>query len=207
MAGSRAAEHHELGQVRKEAAISELLRVLRGSLVGAGDRHHRCQPRLEGGVTISPRTPEQCPGHRSMLLDVDLTTPVRRFWTEVWTEGRTETLAEIVAADTTENGERLDLDAFGRAVVRWRGVFPDFEARIEELFAVGNDRVVSRVTYSGTQAQPWLGIPANGRRISSVGIDLFRIQDDRIMELWHATDHLEAVLQLGGRIVGPDKES
>ena len=55
MIGSRAAERHESGQVRKEAAISDLLRVLRGSLIGAGYLPHRCAPRLEGGVAVVER--------------------------------------------------------------------------------------------------------------------------------------------------------
>ncbi len=54
-AGSRAAEHHEPGQIRKEAALSEVLRVLRECLARVGSRPHRRAPRHDGGVTISPQ--------------------------------------------------------------------------------------------------------------------------------------------------------
>jgi len=52
-AGSCAAEQHELGQVRKEAALSETFRVLQGHLAGVGGRCRRRPPYLDGGVTIT----------------------------------------------------------------------------------------------------------------------------------------------------------
>lgn len=126
---------------------------------------------------------------------------VRRFWEQLWNEPRPELAAELFAPDATENGEPVDASAFSRAVEAWTTrIFPGFEARIEELHQLAPDRIVSRVTYRGTQAAPWAGLPVSGRSFEAVGIDLFRIADGRIVELWHATDHLEVVLQLGGRI-------
>ena len=53
--GSCAAGCHESGQVRKEAALSGLSRVLQGRLVRAYGFRRRRQPCLDGGVTISMR--------------------------------------------------------------------------------------------------------------------------------------------------------
>lgn len=129
---------------------------------------------------------------------------VETFWRDVWTEGRSELLAELFASDATENGEPLDIGAFQRAVDRWREKFQPFEARIEEILEIAPDRIASRVTYIGAQVQPWLGLPGDGKTFAVPGIDLFRLKDGRIVELWHATDHLELVQQLGGKVVPMD---
>lgn len=126
--------------------------------------------------------------------------PVRRFWEDVWTAGRIEVLDEIFHAEMTENGEPVAVEAFQHGVTRWREIFPDFSVTIEELLAVGVDRVVSRVTYRGTHEGTLWGLEPTGRETEAVGIDLFRVESGRITELWHAVDHLQLVHQLGGRV-------
>jgi predicted ester cyclase len=131
---------------------------------------------------------------------------VRRFWTSVWTEGNSAELFEIFDPALRENGEAVDTAQFAEIVDKWRKVFPDFSAIVEELFEVGEGRVVSRVTYRGTQALPWASIPPTGKAFECVGIDIFTVRDGRIVELWHAIDHYDMAVQLGGRIapVGTD---
>ncbi len=69
------------------------------------------------------------------------------------------------------------------------------------MIPVGEDRVVTRVTYTGTQVLPWAGLPASNKATKVIGIDIFRVVDGRITELWHSADHLELAIQLGGKIV------
>lgn len=126
---------------------------------------------------------------------------VRQFWEEVWTRGQVEVLADIFHHDMTENGEPVAVGEFQRGVTTWREIFPDFSATIEELLAIGDDRVVTRVAYRGTHRGTLWGLGATGTETEVVGIDLFRVQSGRIIELWHAVDHLQLVLQLGGTVV------
>ncbi|MDP3712446.1 MAG: ester cyclase [Mycobacteriales bacterium] len=123
---------------------------------------------------------------------------VRRFWEEVWTGGQVDVLTDILGPRWTENGEPSDVGAFQRGVTAWREVFPDFSATVEEVLTIGEDRVVSRVTYRGTHSGSLWGLEATGAHTEVVGVDLFRVEDGRITELWHAVDHLELVLQVGG---------
>ncbi len=55
--GSCAAEHHESGQIRKEAALTGTFRVPQGCLTRAGGHRRRRLRSLEGGGTITPLTP------------------------------------------------------------------------------------------------------------------------------------------------------
>ena len=130
--------------------------------------------------------------------------PIIQFWHGVWTNGEVSLLAELFAPGATENGEALDIEAFEKGVVRWREIFPDFQVHIDEMIRVGDDRVVTRVTYTGTQVLPWAGLPATGKSTKVIGIDIFRLSEGKVTELWHSADHLELAIQLGGRIVGEE---
>jgi predicted ester cyclase len=129
---------------------------------------------------------------------------VRRFWDEAWTAGRVAVLADILDPDWTENGEPGDVAAFQRGVTKWREMFPDFSATVEELLAIGDDRIVTRVTYRATHSATVWGLVATGAKTEIVGIDLFRVEGGRITELWHAVDHLELVTQMGGTVKPKD---
>jgi len=126
---------------------------------------------------------------------------VRRFWDDVWTQGRTQELSEIFGGSPTENGEPLEIDGFRQGIDRWREIFPDFKVVIEELIPVGLDRIVSRVTYRGTHVNQWAGLPPTGSEFEVLGIDIFTVQGGRITQFWHTTGHLDMAIQLGGRLV------
>lgn len=125
---------------------------------------------------------------------------VRDYWRRVWCEGSGEAVLELYAEGATENAEPVDREDFARKVEQWFTKFPDFSATVEDLFVVG-DRVVTRVTYRGTQALPWAGLPATGRSFEGLGLDVFTVRDGRIVEHWHCADHYDMVVQLGGTIV------
>ncbi|MBW3668490.1 MAG: ester cyclase [Actinobacteria bacterium] len=125
---------------------------------------------------------------------------VRSFWQSVWSDGESDKLRDLFAMDAEENGEPVDVDQFRRGVDNWRDIFPDFSATVEELFDLGDGRVASRVTYRGTQTKPWAGLPASGKTFEVIGIDIFTVRDGRITELWHAADHYDMAVQLGGKL-------
>lgn len=137
-------------------------------------------------------------------MKVDPSEVVRRFWESIWTEGKADLLSEIFDPGIRKNGEAVDVENFKRAVISWRRVFPDFTATIEELIPAGQDRVVSRVTYRGRQTLPWAGLPATGRTFKVVGIDIFRVRNGRVVELWHSVDHYDMAAQLGAKLVPAD---
>lgn len=134
-------------------------------------------------------------------MDHDLSTVVRTFWEDVWTQGQVDRLSDICDPSWRENGEPADIDRFKRAIESWRRVFPDFAATVEDLVVLDAERVVSRVTYTGTQRLPWAGLPATDLPFTVIGIDIFTVRDGRIVELWHSVDHYVMAMQLGGRLV------
>jgi predicted ester cyclase len=57
--------------------------------------------------------------------------------------------------------------------------------------------VVIRWTSSSTHTGPWLGIPPTGRSTRGSGIDIFRIVEGKLVELWQEADNLGFLHQLG----------
>ena len=79
--------------------------------------------------------------------------------------------------------------------------FPDAHITINDIFAQG-DQVVVRVVVSGTQEGPILGIPASGRFVQWDGVDVYRLSDGKISNIW-AGDDWTAILYDTGTFKAP----
>ena len=88
------------------------------------------------------------------------------------------------------------LAGFTRDLALLRQAFPDARLTIEDILTDG-DKLADRYTISGTHAQPFLGIPATGRKIHLAGISIGRIAGGKIAERWAVTDQLGLLRQLG----------
>jgi steroid delta-isomerase-like uncharacterized protein len=74
--------------------------------------------------------------------------------------------------------------------------FPDMHVTTDYLVAEG-DRVVKVWTVNSTHQGELMGIPASGKTIVIKGIEMFRIADGKIAELWVSMDDLGMMQQLG----------
>jgi len=73
---------------------------------------------------------------------------------------------------------------------------PDFHTHIEDLIAEG-DKVVARVTMTGTHSGDFFGIPATGKKVSFTGVYIVRIAEGKIVEHWGEEDSVSLLQQLG----------
>ena len=74
--------------------------------------------------------------------------------------------------------------------------FPDYKWTIEELFAV-KDRVIARISSTGTFTKDYHGIPATGKRVESSTIVIARMENGKIVEERKEVDVLNVMQQLG----------
>jgi steroid delta-isomerase-like uncharacterized protein len=79
--------------------------------------------------------------------------------------------------------------------------FSDLRYDFDLLFAQ-DDLVVERYTASGTQDGPFQDLPATGRKAICTGINIFRIECGRIVEVWSEVDALSRREQLTGAATG-----
>jgi steroid delta-isomerase-like uncharacterized protein len=73
--------------------------------------------------------------------------------------------------------------------------FPDLEAHIDDVVAA-EDRVAVRVSFRGTHAGEFQGIPATGRTIHYVSHEFYRVDDGLIVEEWICSDLASLFRQL-----------
>ena len=74
--------------------------------------------------------------------------------------------------------------------------FPDLEVKTEELIAEG-DRVVERLTLRGTHKGMFMGASPTGKRLTWGFINIYRIVDAKVAEVWSEGDHLGLMQQIG----------
>ena len=125
---------------------------------------------------------------------------VRRFYGEIFKQGKLEGADEIMAADHVFYLSGMPpvrgLEAWKQLASVYFAAFPDLQATIEDLVAEG-DKVVARLTFSGTHQGEFQGIPATGKQFKVTGIDIHRVASGKIQEHWDEADNLGMLQQLG----------
>ena len=74
--------------------------------------------------------------------------------------------------------------------------FPDLKVVAEDVVAEG-DRVVARVTITGTHQGRFMGIEPTGKPMTIRSVDIWRVEDGQLKEHWDVVDRLEFMQQLG----------
>ena len=117
---------------------------------------------------------------------------------EAWNSGDVEAFKEVFSPDYVfhsmsgdqsleQNLELLEPQMVG---------FPDRAFSVEDIFAKG-DKLVSRVIFKGTHEGEFQGIPATGKKVEVNGIEIWRVENGKIVESWAVGDALSLFKQLG----------
>jgi steroid delta-isomerase-like uncharacterized protein len=115
---------------------------------------------------------------------------VRRFFDELWNGGELDCADDVLSPTHVHHigaDELVGPDEVKDTVGRFRTAFPDLHFELEDVVSDG-DRVVVRWTATGTHVGEFAGLAATGRSARWTGIDLVRLEDGRIVELWAAAD-------------------
>lgn len=128
---------------------------------------------------------------------------VQRWFEEVWNQGKSEVIDELLAEDAVIHGL---IDGAGKPVTgasgfhdfhkQFRGAFADINVSVEDAIAEG-DRVVARCNVQGHHTGDHLGIAATNAPVNFGGIAIVRIANGKIAEAWNQFDFLEMNKQLG----------
>jgi len=109
-------------------------------------------------------------------------------------------VAEMVGGGDLDVADELfspDLAASARQwVAPFRASFSDVRMQVVALVAEG-DQVAGRFRCSGTHTGTWLDHPPTGRRFDVDEVYFFRVDGDRIVEMWGLEDTAERLRQLG----------
>jgi predicted ester cyclase len=106
-----------------------------------------------------------------------------------------DTLEEFVDEDVQVNGVRQGLPAYVAGLQNVVEAFPDYRWDLRHLLVDGR-WVSAHFVDTGTHRGPFLGVPATGRAVTLQEFAVYRIQADKIVEVWVTADNLSLLDQL-----------
>ena len=129
---------------------------------------------------------------------------IHRFYEEVWNKGDLDAANSIFAEDYVRHDLRpgdAPAGPEGQKLVAgmFRAAFPDVKLSVEFMVAEA-DMVVARWMMRGTHRGAWGGIPPTGKRMSFAGVNIFRISEGKVVEIWNHRDDLGLMEQLGALV-------
>jgi len=134
-----------------------------------------------------------------MATNADL---IRRWFEEVWNQGRSETIHEMCAKDGIGYGQAqhgADIhgpEHFEKFWRGFRGAFSGIKVEIHDTIEEG-DRVIARWTMAMTHTGDFLGIKPTNKRITVNGMSIQQFKNGQIVAGWDNWDQLGLMVQIG----------
>lgn len=88
------------------------------------------------------------------------------------------------------------IDAINNVITSCRAAFHGLNVTIEDMTADG-DKVTCRFTARGEHKGEFMGLPPTGKPIAMTGIEIFRLENGKIGELWGEANLMGLMQQLG----------
>lgn len=125
---------------------------------------------------------------------------VRRYYNDLFNTGNLDAADELFADGFVMHeappGVQGGRDGIAAVIQEWRSGFPDIHEEVEELVAEG-DLVSARFHFTGTHTGSFFGQAATNGKGSMTGMEMFRVRDGQITDLWYAEKLLEMFIDLG----------
>jgi steroid delta-isomerase-like uncharacterized protein len=124
---------------------------------------------------------------------------IRRYFRELWNQNNLAVIDEILAPEVVGHASGQSFrgaDAFRQRAEGMRSIYSHVAFTIEDEVAEG-DKVVVRWTFRGKHSGEYLGAKPTGKEVVATGMNLFRLADGKIAEVWVESDDLGELQQLG----------
>ncbi|MGH9276442.1 MAG: ester cyclase [Acidimicrobiales bacterium] len=129
---------------------------------------------------------------------------VRHFYEQVWNLGNTDVALDVFADDYVRHDLRPTESIPGgagqaRIAADFRAAFPDL-VFVPELIVAEGDLVVARWTASGTHRGRWGTVEPTGKHVEFSGVNIFRVEGGKVVEIWNHRDDLGLLQQTGAQV-------
>jgi steroid delta-isomerase-like uncharacterized protein len=124
----------------------------------------------------------------------------RRWFEQVWNQGRREAIAEMLAPDAVLHDGGIDTtgpEEFYPFFDRMRATFSELHVNVEETIASG-EKVCVRWSCTAKHTGDGLGIALSGKTVHVTGITIMRVGDGKLVEGWQNWDMLGMMEQIQG---------
>lgn len=111
----------------------------------------------------------------------------------ILTSGKVDMLDKYMASDFIEHdpspamSKKTGIDAVKEIFASYHKIFPDMKAQVHNI-AVSGDYLFAYLTFTGTTAEPYMGMPAN-HKMTMNQVDLIRFKGDKMAEHWGFTSN------------------
>ena len=126
-------------------------------------------------------------------------TLVRRIFEEGINQNKQDVFDELIAPSYVNHdipAPTPGLDGFKMVIGMFLAAFPDMRVTIEEELAEGN-KVITRGYFTGTHKGDFQAIPPTGKQIKVRYIDIWLVENGKLVENWVRLDELGMLQQLG----------
>lgn len=133
---------------------------------------------------------------------------VRKFFEEGPSKGNLNIANELLSPDFALHvplPAPPGIEGINEVITTCRAAFEHLNVTIEDMIAEGN-KVAVRFTAHGVHKGDFMGLQATGKPITMTGIEVFRIKDGKIAELWGEANLL-GLMQQFGIIPVPENQS
>ncbi|MCH7770775.1 MAG: ester cyclase [Bacteroidetes bacterium] len=135
---------------------------------------------------------------------------VKRIYAEFINQGNEAVFDELVDPNVIENKElppglEPNREGVKQLFRMFRSAFPDLHFQVDEMIAA-DDKIVTRVTITGTHQGTFMNMPPTGNKISYKAIDIFRLINGKVVEHWGIGDNAKMMQQLAVVPEGSSKE-
>jgi predicted ester cyclase len=133
-------------------------------------------------------------------MTTTMKTTLDRIPLEVLNQNKFELIDEIFAPNFVEHypqpGVPPTTEGFKQTVKALKKAFPDLLYTIDDTIET-SDKIVHRLTGSGTMTGDFAGMPATGKRATWTEIHIGRVANGKLVEHWGLVDQLNMLVQLG----------
>jgi predicted ester cyclase len=118
-----------------------------------------------------------------------------RRYNQACNEHRFAELEEFVADDVLVDGEPRGLPGYIAALEAVGRAFPDYRWDLQHLL-VDESQIAAHFIDTGTHLGRFLDIPATGRSVRVQEFAIYRVEGNKIAEVWGTADNLRLAEQL-----------
>jgi len=133
-------------------------------------------------------------------MGTDLKMKLERIPLEILNQGNYDLIDEIYAPDFVEHYAQPGIpptrEGFKQFVMAYRSAFPDLHYTVDDAIEAG-DKIVHRLSASGTMKGDFAGMPATGKHATWTEIHIGRVANGQVVEHWGLVDQLGLFVQLG----------
>jgi predicted ester cyclase len=124
----------------------------------------------------------------------------RRWFEEVWNEGRREAIAEMLAPGAVIHDGGTDTagaEGFYPFYDRLHGAFSEIHVEVQDSFAE-SDKICVRWSCTGKHTGDALGVEPTGAAVDVTGMSILRVANGKLAEGWQNWDMLGLMAQIAG---------